>query len=668
MKKDFFTDKLGMYGDPDGNFVIPGDLSSTPITTKYLQRPIIATAADGTTKILPPGSDNIRMPSNTVLEMNYQMGAQTGAQTQQQQLMQLISMYCQKVGGGDQSCAQKVAQSLQKNPQQMVQQMMAALQQDSQMQGEEEMAKMGGCIDCQEAFPQANVYPTDWASYTGTQYKFGGMSEAFPQAQTYLPYDRPGENRLNGMFEYGGQTLDQVYQMMKRGGLNYDPKKKKGKQETFEEYQMRMGGLSKYQGVDQSEVDESDYEMPPDETAWSAADEANYNQLFGNDNKRMDPNWLPGASRRFMRKEARRQRAFDRQAQRQHKQNAANPSFMKTPAGPDEGAGYDQSLGVNDGFPTVTLDAQGRIVTPGQQQQTAQQLGQDQRSAFGPGGGGGAGAQGQNPYSNNAYNAYDTGKNFTNMFGNRAGAMSSIIGGGLSAMAGFGSGFGKSKFRFRNYDAKGNRVGPQGRLKGQAADIAASNLFNRYGQPQQQQQQPAMPFTQQVGNQFMQNLKQNIMGPAGTRQYFQAGGNPSMDFKYTTYTGPNEQSMMPTAWSAGVADAFDLNRREEELEKMRMRSTGMSMVPATTAQKTQAGSPQGAINAPSFVPKTTVANFGQDAYMQRPVMNYGQYGGMMMDDMYQDGGEYDLSDMTPQERDDVIRRLAAAGYDIEYLD
>ena len=92
------------------------------------------------------------------------------------------------------------------------------------------------------------------------------------------------------------------------------------------------------------------------------------------------------------------------------------------------------------------------------------------------------------------------------------------------------------------------------------------------------------------------------------------------------------------------------------------------MVPATTAQKTQAGSPQGAINAPSFVPKTTVANFGQDAYMQRPVMNYGQYGGMMMDDMYQDGGEYDLSDMTPQERDDVIRRLAAAGYDIEYLD
>jgi hypothetical protein len=39
-----------------------------------------------------------------------------------------------------------------------------------------------------EAFPQANEYPTDWATYHGNQYMQGG--EAFPQAQTYLPYSR----------------------------------------------------------------------------------------------------------------------------------------------------------------------------------------------------------------------------------------------------------------------------------------------------------------------------------------------------------------------------------------------------------------------------------------------------------------------------------------------
>lgn len=252
MKKDFTTDKLGMYGDPEGNFVITSgsNVSRTPITTKYLQDQIIATTADGTTKMLPPGVDNIDLPSNTVLEMKYQMGAQVD--DQQQQLMQLISAYCQVVGGGDNSCAEKVAQSLQKNPEQMIQQMTATIQQAQQEQGmqeeesdEEDMMEEGGCIDCQEqfpqaqnlnwfykaqggeAFPQANTYPESWASYSGNQYAGGGeafpqanvyphmyfdggITEAFPQAQTYLPYDRPGETRLNGMFQKGGTLYDYV--------------------------------------------------------------------------------------------------------------------------------------------------------------------------------------------------------------------------------------------------------------------------------------------------------------------------------------------------------------------------------------------------------------------------------------------------------------------------
>jgi hypothetical protein len=1005
MKKDFSTDKLGMYGDPDGNFVIPGDLSSTPITTKYLQRPIIATSADGTTKILPPGMDNIRMPSNTVLEMKYQMGgAQANAQAQQQQLMQLISMYCQKVGGGDQSCAQKVAQSLQKNPEQMIQQMMAAVQ-EGQPQGqmeeeeEDEIARDGGCIDCQEAFPQAqnlnwfykaqggeafpqaNMYPEDWANYSGMQYKFGGMSEAFPQAQTYLPYDRPGETRLNGMFqkggtlyeyvksvgldpsfksrkelfknmfdeeytgtaqqnmyllnalksnaitlpasgvasgralpsaerpklvppayqptfgpgkvtqkdlasttnstskpnksalpkaseakkdsdqrripqtgvivdkrtgeavvlgpyggyqfpvltglnvegeknditaddlisgryvypgrrstprgyymmdpnepvdlsevegnlglvlnpiaaygmappdavnvgihgtynpavrnqfytrpgeernvsygcincrpsdyttmmanlggpdtlmvvdsqnpsdrqlfdsavkqkgqreqnrqaytvtptiggmptstgtryEYGGQTLDQVYQMMKRGGLNYDPKKKKGKQETFEEYQMRMGGLSKYQGNNQSQVGPDDYENL---NAWQKMRMGVKDFFTEGSDASINVNRFPDKIR------------DNRQIPNQ-RYDLLGDNYTNSPDG-----AYDQLPYVKQKYDTdpSRINRMNQQNQQAPQQQGQQQSGQDQRSAFGPGSGR---STGQGAGSDNLYNTYQTGQNFTNMFGNKAGAWSSIIGGGLSAMAGFGSGFGKSKFRYKQYDSKGNVI-DKGRLKGESANIAASNLFNRYGQPQQQQQvaqQQMAPQNTKMGYgfnvphmgklpdmvpyRFEEGVDQIAKPPT---KYFQAGGNPSMDFKYTTYTGPNEQSMMPSAWSAGVADAFELNRREEELEKMAMRSTGMSMVPATTAQKTQAGSPQGAINAPGFVPKTTVGNFGQDTYMQNPMMNYAQYGGMMMDDLYEDGGEYDLDDMTPEDRDELLRRLVAAGYDIEYLD
>jgi hypothetical protein len=465
-------------------------------------------------------------------------------------------------------------------------------------------------------------------------------------------------------YEYGGQTLDQVYQMMKRGGLNYDPKKKKGKQESFEEYQMRMGGLSKYQGPDQSQVGPEAYDPSPMYADWGntenelpppAADPLPIMKFppFPRDNMNdnidysEDPLNTERTNReinRFRKPELRRTR---REIELLQKQSDApyTPSVY-----------YQQ-----------------------QQQSKQNQSGQDQRSAFGPGGRG----QGQNPYSNNLYNTYQTGQNFTNMFGNKAGAWSSIIGGGLSAMAGFGSGFGKSKFRYKQYDSKGNVI-DKGRLKGESANIAASNLFNRYGQPQQQQQvaqQQVAPQNTKMGYgfnvphmgklpdmvpyRFEEGVDQIAKPPT---KYFQAGGNPSMDFRYTTYTGPNEQSMMSSAWSSGVADAFELNRREDELEKLRTRSTGMSMVPATTAQKTQAGSPQGAINAPSFVPKTTVGNFGQDTYMQNPMMNYGQYGGMMMDDLYEDGGEYELDDMTPEDRDELLRRLIAAGYDIEYLD
>lgn len=100
-----------------------------------------------------------------------------------------------------------------------------------------------------EAFPQANPYPHMYAQ--------GG--EAFPQAQTYLPYDRGGNPVPNFMFQqggdldqYGGSTdIDQAYQMMKRGGFDMNPKKKKGGKfdaGSFQDYVMKNGGyLPKHQ-------------------------------------------------------------------------------------------------------------------------------------------------------------------------------------------------------------------------------------------------------------------------------------------------------------------------------------------------------------------------------------------------------------------------------------
>jgi hypothetical protein len=112
-----------------------------------------------------------------------------------------------------------------------------------------ETRRIGG-----EAFPQANTYPLTWAGYSGTQYASGG--EAFPQAQTYLPYDRKGETRPNFMFKEGGDQFggqfdpSMIYNVMKRGGLNINPKKKRGGSLSgmeFKDYLMKNGGLMKFQ-------------------------------------------------------------------------------------------------------------------------------------------------------------------------------------------------------------------------------------------------------------------------------------------------------------------------------------------------------------------------------------------------------------------------------------
>jgi hypothetical protein len=223
-----------------------------------------------------------------------QMGGQGTQEDGQEQLMQILQIYAQmkqipieklveQISAlsdkeKEQSITAIVEQVQSAMQEQQMQQQQMAAQQMSGNQQQMPMAMAGGkaCIDCEEqfpqaqnlnwfykaeggeAFPQANPYPHMYAD--------GG--EAFPQAQTYLPYDRPGETRPNFMFQsgglsdqYGGTTdIDQAYQIMKRGGMDMNPKKKKGGKftpESFEEYVMKNGGyLPKHQATGSTFADE----------------------------------------------------------------------------------------------------------------------------------------------------------------------------------------------------------------------------------------------------------------------------------------------------------------------------------------------------------------------------------------------------------------------------
>lgn len=305
---------------PEGQNLFPGQITAiegyphgTSITMKNT-KPQIALTPYGATQMMP--DMNYNFAGNTVVELPQ---AQMGGQGEQDQLMQLIQMYAQMKGMQPEELIQKI-QSLPKEQQQQaiqsiaqeVQQAMAqqqqAEQQEAQMgqqdqegmmeqQQEMGMAQMGGnrnfmaeggepCFDCfdhynpspqaqdlnwyykatgGEAFPQANMYPEDWGTYSGNQYAQGG--EAFPQAQTYLPNDRPHETRPNFMFQAGGQSdMDKIYQIMKKGGMDYNPKKKKGGKfdhlKAFNEYLQSGGGKLPYKDIN---VAEDNYDQMMDE-------------------------------------------------------------------------------------------------------------------------------------------------------------------------------------------------------------------------------------------------------------------------------------------------------------------------------------------------------------------------------------------------------------------
>ena len=238
--KSIITHPEGQNLFPNQITTIEGYPHGTSITMKNT-KPQIALTPYGASYMMP--DMHYKFAGNTVVELpQAQMG---GGDPQQDQLMQVIQMYAQMKQMDPNELIQKI-QSLPQEQQQQaiqsiaqeVQQAMAQQQQaqapegdmsSQQMMGQnmpqEEMMSHGGepCIECfdnynpspqaqdlnwyykatgGEAFPQANTYPEDWASYSGNQYAQGG--EAFPQAQTYLPNDRPHETRPNFMFQAGG--------------------------------------------------------------------------------------------------------------------------------------------------------------------------------------------------------------------------------------------------------------------------------------------------------------------------------------------------------------------------------------------------------------------------------------------------------------------------------
>jgi hypothetical protein len=218
--KDIFTNQMGQILFPGQPTVIKEKTISpgTDITMRNT-RPQIALTPYGASMMQP--DMNYSFAGNTVVELPMaQMGRQQQANSQQQQMLQVIQMYAQIKGVDPNQLVQEL-QSLPQEEQQKslelmvgeVQQAMAQQQQQATMaqsqgaapQEEAPMAKDGGCIDCMEAFPQANTYPTSWADYSGNQYAEGG--EAYPQAMNMNWFY---EDALNRYMATGGSMLPQA--------------------------------------------------------------------------------------------------------------------------------------------------------------------------------------------------------------------------------------------------------------------------------------------------------------------------------------------------------------------------------------------------------------------------------------------------------------------------
>lgn len=667
MIKDFISDQDGLYRDPFNAAVIKGDDLNTNLISKYVSDPFAVISPYGA-QIVPAGTSSTNIKGNIAVEMpfntnkmNYQDG---GAASQQQQIVQQVAQMLQQGADPQQVMQQLVKMGIPSEQAEqlltaVMQQMQAAMAEQEQMQDEDmggqeqmPMAKDGGCIDCQEQFPQAQNLNWFYKAQGGTAYMMddlyeaGGEAfpqanpyphmyadggEAFPQAQTYLPYDRGGNPSPNFMFEYGGTTdIDQAYQIMKRGGFDMNPKKKKGgkfSDESFQEYVMKNGGklpMHQWQTSQTGFGQRDATQVFRPNVQFSGLQQVKPNPVntylgsLLNNQQAVNPMQNIMANSRPMNQQA--QSAAGARtagsASGVKRTPAANtpasasvardntPVTMMTPKGPGQlPVDIDMTVQGRD-----ALDEKGNIM-----QQNEQQEGY------------------YNPFQ-----AYTAGKTAANLFGTKGAAGLGL----LSFIPGFGaaaSNAGPMGGMFGRRDKiKGNVVGPygsfEGKLKGRES---IADMFGRVYTPPQKQ----------------------------------FGGDADWEYSYYDVPAGMEDVGGAFAFQSGVMTGIDQKKLKEQQNKLRNQDTvssGIAMGPI--ASKTPGNAAVGTTNFMGAVNpfmSGQPGNFGLGTYGSSMLSN-AKFGGNILD-QFQDGAEVDLDGMSEQQIQDFVNAVYAAGGTIEYL-
>lgn len=708
MVKDFISDQDGLYKDPFNAAIIKGDKTNTSLVAKYVNDPFFVLDAYGNAQLVPPNTPDINIPGNTAAEipyntnkMNYQDG---GAASQQQQIVQQVAQMLQQGADPQQVMQQLVqmgipskdAENLVSAVIQEIQTAMAQQQgmQDEEMGGQDDMpmAMAGGkaCIDCEEQFPQAQNL--NWF------YKAEG-GEAFP-AQTYLPYDRGNEPVPNFMFEYGGETdIDRAYRLMKAGGFDMDPRKKKGGKftgESFQEYVMRNGG-----------------DLPMHQWFMSQVGQT------------------PGTYKTLGQPAAPRQAPYTYSPQ---VANVTNP-FARIPAQPNQqraqpatGFNINRQQSFADQYPGAMQIIMDNTIAPGATQTPAAARAQAAtsraagsasgvrrapaaKSAAAPAASGPAISSIQPIYSDrdldeappgtetsanyddvdevmaedfvpsetttddgsippgltrkeqrkmardfrrerrgdsyfNPQAAYYAGQGSAKMFGDKGAAGLSLL---SSIIPGFGSAVSTAGpmggFLGRRDKFKGKIIGPygsyEGKLKGRES---IANMFNSlYNLPQEEDNPPQK----------------------------EVGGNSN--WKYSSYNVPAgiQNAAGALAFQSGALDAIQAAKQKKAQENMLMSQDTISsgiMGPIAAADK--AMGPSGTINMPGAInPYLTSqpGNFGFNQFQPSMLQNQMvKFGGNILD-QFEDGGVYDLDGMSDEDVREFVNAIYAAGGSVDFL-
>lgn len=686
MVKDFISDQDGLYKDPFNAAIIKGDKTNTSLVAKYVNDPFFVLDAYGNAQLVPPNTPDINIPGNTAAEipyntnkMNYQDG---GAASQQQQIVQQVAQMLQQGADPQQVMQQLVqmgipskdAENLVSAVIQEIQTAMAQQQgmQDEEMGGQDDMpmAMAGGkaCIDCEEQFPQAQNL--NWF------YKAEG-GEAFPQAQTYLPYDRGNEPVPNFMFEYGGETdIDRAYRLMKAGGFDMDPRKKKGGKftgESFQEYVMRNGGDLPMHQWFMSQVGQTPgtyktlgQPAAPRQAPYTYSPQVKsvINPRRAGTNYVMDRNPFagqPGITLPEVTITGSRRSAGTGSASGVRRAPAASVARdntdmqMMTPRGlpqvPVEDIDVDDmDIKIPDasdqsGENTTTDDGS---IPPGLTRKEQRKMARDFRRE----------RRGDSYFNPQA--AYYAGQGSAKMFGDKGAAglalLSGLFPGAASAMTSVPSGGlfgGRSKFKMNLGIPGGGGFLGLNRWDLNTQDNAADILAQRLGVIPQ----PTTPATSTTTT------------PA--KQY--GGGNNPGVFKYTYSDQPQglEDYAAALAFQSGALNAIQAAKQKKAQENMLMSQDTISsgiMGPIAAADK--AMGPSGTINMPGAInPYLTgqPGNFGFNQFQPSMLQNQMvKFGGDILD-QFEDGGVYDLDGMSDEDVREFVNAIYAAGGSVDFL-